>query len=584
MAVSSVSGAVRVRLVFDYPPPLTPECRMCWLFVDLNKFRVVTDLASIIRQKFGFSNKAILNLFIEDCLLPPNESIYVVRDNDCIRVKLEDLIPAENGSDLHDSSCYSTKKTKKRHRHGSLEKGHLESEDEEHKKKKKRDGENALEFVREVVSNRSCKKKRKKKGKGSSKEDEFDTDDAPKKKNKQVKGKGLENGLEEKHLKKLDVATSIKAGLEHATKNLPSQIPKQNGNNNNSATGAVKKAAKASAQGSSNSSSDSSDDEHTNKRKKGASQATVSKNQGCSVQTKPQHKKTAPLKLANTSKGGKRKTESSSSDSDSDSSSDSASPTLKSKPGGNDGTMSSVDKCIPAVSQNGEKPKTAKRSSSSSDSGSSESQVQEISIPRAFGRGCGRGERFFNGRGPRGRGQRGGFRGRGRGESNQLFYNYDNVQTQQYVNEVATNSSVIIQNPAEITKRDYSALPLLAAPPQAGEKIAFKLLELTENYTPEVSEYKEGRIVDYNPITKQLKLEILSTRAALKEPGKFDLVYQREDGAEVIEYAVSQETVITESWDTLLEPRLIVEPRSEATACTGNAPIEKTDIKKPNTF
>lgn len=76
---------IRVRLHFDYPPPALVDCRMCWLLVDLNTCRVVADLESIIREKFDFSRRSILNLFIEDCYLPHTESIYVVRDNDSVR-------------------------------------------------------------------------------------------------------------------------------------------------------------------------------------------------------------------------------------------------------------------------------------------------------------------------------------------------------------------------------------------------------------------------------------------------------------------------------------------------------------------
>lgn len=76
---------IRVRLHFDYPPPAVVDCRMCWLLVDLNTCRVVADLESIIREKFEFSRRSILSLFIEECYLPHTESIYVVRDNDSVR-------------------------------------------------------------------------------------------------------------------------------------------------------------------------------------------------------------------------------------------------------------------------------------------------------------------------------------------------------------------------------------------------------------------------------------------------------------------------------------------------------------------
>ncbi|NXE79955.1 COIL protein, partial [Cochlearius cochlearius] len=165
------------------------------------------------------------------------------------------------------------------------------------------------------------------------------------------------------------------------------------------------------------------------------------------------------------------------------------------------------------------------------------------------GRGRGTGEDNFW-RGPRGRGFRGMMRGqgRGRGANPGFFYNYSSEgQKQRQLNEAATNTSVLVQNPVEVPKRDYSVLPLLAAPPQVGERIAFKRLELTENYSPEVSDYKV--LFFFPPLIH-----------VAKEPGKFDLVYQSADGAELIEYAVPQDTKITESWDALIEPRLIVEP------------------------
>ncbi|NXM03418.1 COIL protein, partial [Tyrannus savana] len=160
-------------------------------------------------------------------------------------------------------------------------------------------------------------------------------------------------------------------------------------------------------------------------------------------------------------------------------------------------------------------------------------------------------------RGSRGRGFRGMMRGQGhgRGANPGFFYNYSSEgQKQRQLNESATNTSVVVQNPVEVPKRDYSVLPLLAAPPQVGEKIAFKRLELTENYSPEVSDYKV--LIFFPPLIHSQN----HYRRAAKEPGKFDLVYQSADGAELIEYAVPQDTKITESWDALIEPRLIVEP------------------------
>ncbi|XP_078140958.1 coilin isoform X2 [Centroberyx gerrardi] len=175
------------------------------------------------------------------------------------------------------------------------------------------------------------------------------------------------------------------------------------------------------------------------------------------------------------------------------------------------------------------------------------------SLPPWRGRGQG------NGPGERGRGEG---RGRGRGQSGDFQFSYDGgrrAEQPSYQNDSLSNKSVVVQNGAEAApRRDYSSMPLLAAPPQVGQKIAFKLLELTENYTPEVSKYKEGKIVSFDPTTKQIELEVLNTFQAPVEPGKFDLVYQNPDGSERVEYAVSRGSQVTERWDSLLEPRLVI--------------------------
>ncbi|NXP45630.1 COIL protein, partial [Heliornis fulica] len=179
------------------------------------------------------------------------------------------------------------------------------------------------------------------------------------------------------------------------------------------------------------------------------------------------------------------------------------------------------------------------------------------------GRGRGRGEDNFW-RGFRGRGFPGTMRGQGRGANPGFFYNYSSEgQKQRQLHEAATNISVLVQNPVELPKRDYSVLPLLAAPPQVGERIAFKRLELTENYSPEVSDYKVWVGFGFFSINSQAYWrfhQLLVWVSVAKEPGKFDLVYQSADGAELIEYAVPQDTKIIERWDALIEPRLIIDP------------------------
>ncbi|XP_077020983.1 coilin isoform X2 [Tamandua tetradactyla] len=222
----------------------------------------------------------------------------------------------------------------------------------------------------------------------------------------------------------------------------------------------------------------------------------------------------------------------------------------------------------PGPGQSSQTPSATEWKHSDSNSGrQAPGPPPNLSVPTGLGRGWGRGEDLLSWKGARGRGMRG--RGRGRGQTIPCVLNRNSdYQKQQQLNELLTNSSTIIQNPVEIHKKDYSMLPLLAAAPQVGEKIAFKLLELTSDYSPDVSEYKEGKILSHNPETQQVDIEILSSLPAMKEPGKFDLVYHNENGTEVVEYAVTQERKITVLWRELIDPRLIIDSPNNNTANT----------------
>ncbi|KAF1380128.1 hypothetical protein PFLUV_G00183290 [Perca fluviatilis] len=170
MAVHS-NNFIRVRLHFDYPPPAVVDCRMCWLLVDLNTCRVVADMESVIREKFEFSRRSVLNLFIEDCYLPHTESVYVVRDNDSVRVKV-DCLAQVNGH----SSCPDTASENRRKRprpteeDGPGENGlSVECKQKRSKKRSKesleRDTKQASGDERNTKSQGKCTKKKKKKKK-----------------------------------------------------------------------------------------------------------------------------------------------------------------------------------------------------------------------------------------------------------------------------------------------------------------------------------------------------------------------------------------------------------------------------------
>ncbi|XP_008948660.1 PREDICTED: coilin, partial [Merops nubicus] len=508
-------------------------------------------------------------------------------------VKLEEIV-ADDYEEIDDGFSYTPKEDRKRRRQSQEEEEFFRNEGDRPKREKKKNKHNPeYSFCGEETSvdiwdsqKKHKKRKRKEEVSGRNRhtegKEESSTDQSKKLK-KTEREKQFSTKKKKKKQTKAVEQTNKSFSLNPDKKN--TKTPK---------TQPRKKRAGSSDSSSTSSDSDSSEsDVKQNKSShkpvvathpKDKSQAAANSDVKTVVSSKVAVKSNAENSTKTAINKNAKKSQSSSSDSDSSTEDEkvAAAPDSTAKRKSLPGSVAALKTSTPRV------PK-AKTSSSESDSSDSETLV--IKKPTASaglsnsiarncmkqlptsqgplassgrGRGCGTGENNFW-RGPRGRGFRGMMRGqgRGRGANPGFFYNYSSEgQKQRQLNEAATNSSVLVQNPVEVPKRDYSVLPLLAAPPQVGERIAFKRLELTENYSPEVSDYKEGKIISWNADKKQIELEILSSPAAqfAKEPGKFDLVYQSADGAELIEYAVPQDTKITESWDALIEPRLIVEP------------------------
>uniref|UniRef100_A0A8C5TS77 Coilin n=1 Tax=Malurus cyaneus samueli TaxID=2593467 RepID=A0A8C5TS77_9PASS len=583
---------VRLRLVFDHPPPASPGCALCWLLLEPGQARLVTDLLSLIRHRFGFSRRARLSLFLEGALLPPAESARLVRDNDSLRygVKLEEIVADDYEEIDDDGFTYTTKEDKKRRRHKQDEEEFSRNEGK-HKRKKKKEKHN-LEYssCREETSvdiwdsqKRYTKRKRKEEVSGRHRLAEG------KEESSTAHSKKLKKTEREKQLstKKKDEKQTKVAAAKMALEQANESLSLNSGKSSTKKITTLSKKKRVGASDSSSTSSDSDSSELNMKENKSHKPvvATLPKNKSqaasnSDVKTNKVTVKSTSEKTKTEISKNAKKPQSSSSDSDSSTEDEKVTPAQDST-----AKEKSLPNHVVAVKASTKAPK-AKSSSSDSDSSDSDTLVIKksaadaglgnsiirnctkqlpASIQGTFanpgrGRGRGTGENFW--RASRGRGFGGMMRGQGHGRAANpgFFYNYSSEgQKQRQINESATNTSVLIQNPVETPKRDYSVLPLLAAPPQVGERIAFKRLELTENYSPEVSDYKV--LVFFLPLIHSQNYDsCLFGFSAAKEPGKFDLVYQSADGAELVEYAVPQDTRITESWDALIEPRLIVEP------------------------
>ncbi|XP_038942592.1 coilin isoform X1 [Rattus norvegicus] len=567
MSKMAASETVRVRLQFDYPPPATPHCTVFWLLVDLNRCRVVTDLISLIRQRFGFSSGALLGLYLEGGLLPPSESARLVRDNDCLRVKLEDqglpeALIVSNGGDSNFPCRKSKKRAFKLVEDEETDQGYKypdkywKRQEDSGPNEKASDLETKL-FPDEV---RRTKNKRKSKVAGiPAEEDEEET----KKKSSKRKEK-CEQKKQTRASKSPKQQTHKEGGSQNCSFPRASYRSSLAKARRRSSTGAKGSPSYLSE---SESCPDSVSDGH----------CSVTTMQGVTLSEKLSAEllkdgatKTAAAnrqssKPSFTFSSGKGKASRASSSS-SDSSSESEDQFLVSKnmlEGASDflkttGLFAGQGCSSPGLSL--ETPGIMGWKPSDSNRGR-QAPGPNVPVPTSLGRGWGRGEDFLFGKGLRGRGIRG--RGRGRGQTVSCILNRSSEsQKQKQLNDILTNSSTVIQNPVETSKKDYSLLPLLAAAPQVGEKIAFKLLELTSDYSPDVSDYKEGKILSHDPETQQVDIEVLSSLPALKEPGKFDLVYHNENGTEVVEYAVTQEKRITVFWKELIDPRLIIDSSS----------------------
>nr|XP_045015698.1 coilin [Jaculus jaculus] len=559
----AASEAVRLRLQFDYPPPAAPHCTVFWLLVDLNRCRVVTDLISLIRQRFGFSSGALLGLYLEGGLLPPAESARLVRDNDCLRVKLEEsgipenLVIISNGD--HDSH-FSPRKTKKRA--FSL----VEDDETElgysYSKKLGKTQENRGHHDKALgLEPKAGRKKSKRKSQATC--GTADDDDDEQTKRNSAKRKERRESKKQTRSSKSGKAQPVR---EWPTQNChpPKGSPRGSLAKSRRKGRAGTEPKEATTSSESEPSHESNCDGHSNATleadnslkklsaellKEGLSTKTVAAN------------KQAPKSALSSSKG---KAARASSSSDSGSESDDQSMVSKNA---SEGAAAGLLKAVGVFAGRGcPGPGSSSQAlrGKLSDSMRTPALPPSVSLPTSLGRGWGRGEDFLSWKGARGRGARGKGRGRGAGALGvaSIFSTNTEGEKQQQLSEMVTNTSTIIQNPVEVHRKDYSLLPLLAAAPQVGEKIAFKLLELTSNYSPDVSDYKEGKILSHNPESQLVDIEILSSLPALKEPGKFDLVYHNENGTEVVEYAVTQERKITVFWKELIDPRLIIESSS----------------------
>ncbi len=96
-------------------------------------------------------------------------------------------------------------------------------------------------------------------------------------------------------------------------------------------------------------------------------------------------------------------------------------------------------------------------------------------------------------------------------------------------------------------------IDLVCILPRLGERIAFRALEILEDYSPGLSAYKEAEVVESEGASITLWVKDVPRRLE----GKFEVLGDVEDEGEMHNF------VKTYSWSELVRPKLIVLSREE---------------------
>ncbi|KAI9565912.1 hypothetical protein GHT06_009710 [Daphnia sinensis] len=136
---------------------------------------------------------------------------------------------------------------------------------------------------------------------------------------------------------------------------------------------------------------------------------------------------------------------------------------------------------------------------------------------------------------------------------------YNNVPPpQSLTSKEAIPSSPRVSAPLPVKeppKIDPTTFPIIKGLPRVNDLIAFKVLELSENYNPEISDYMQGRITHMSA-ESDITVQLLDPKPKRNTRGKFELIEQDEEEFEE-EPEVEYESTVTYQWNQMIEPRLI---------------------------
>ncbi len=97
--------------------------------------------------------------------------------------------------------------------------------------------------------------------------------------------------------------------------------------------------------------------------------------------------------------------------------------------------------------------------------------------------------------------------------------------------------------------RQYDKLPSLMSMPSCRQKIAFRALEILEDYTPGLSGYQEGEVIEVDGLSS-LTLWVTSGQKR-QQNGKFEIAQEGDESA------AAEKFIKTYAWEELIDPRLL---------------------------
>ncbi|XP_067949747.1 coilin-like isoform X2 [Watersipora subatra] len=138
----------------------------------------------------------------------------------------------------------------------------------------------------------------------------------------------------------------------------------------------------------------------------------------------------------------------------------------------------------------------------------------------------------------------------------QLLDELTNVSAIRLCNSSQDASQTLTASSSESVEiKDYSGYPALDGPPRAGDRLAFKRLEVSADYTPVVSEYKEATVLSYEPKSKLVHVRVTNAVKRAKRNGVFDIHIEEDD--ETFTNVEGNQDEIVDTLTTFLEVKLL---------------------------